>query len=317
MNVGSPPAIGRRQVFLYDGAVEVFIGNRLLVDGLFRALRGNRHPHAFLFSGPSRVGKRTLVRFAAQTILGGSVDAGVPRSGFSHPDYLVVRPEVRGESRGAITIAQARSLRRFLSATPFVGDRKVVIIEDADCLTHEAANALLKSLEEPPEDTLIFLVAHHIAGVLPTIRSRTVPVRFSLVSDHELKEGLRLRGFVLAEIDDALSFADGRPGVALKILSGEASLSLLRQRRKEFFQLLTASPFERLLYIARNAREGPAALRESPQAWISVLRGVLLAQPFSRGQRAGSSLRRLFEADSVLQKTNANPALVLERALLY
>jgi DNA polymerase-3 subunit delta' len=119
------------------------------------------------------------------------------------------------EKRKTISVDQARDLGAWLSRTPALGQRKAVIVDPADALTAAAANALLKTLEEPPPGSVIVLVATR-AGALPaTVRSRCQQVSFGTLSDEEVAEVLRRNRWPAQAARQAAALAEGSPGVAL------------------------------------------------------------------------------------------------------
>jgi len=122
--------------------------------------------HAYLFSGPAGTGKRRYAEHFAAALLESRLGRIETRA---HPDLFVLEAE-----GGSILIDHARELRRDLHMRPFEADRRVYLILDAHLLRTESANALLKSLEEPPAHAVFVLVSDHAEGMLPTIRSRVV-----------------------------------------------------------------------------------------------------------------------------------------------
>ena len=136
--------------------------------------------HAYLFSGPPGTGKRRYAEHFAAALLESRLGRIETRA---HPDLFVLEAE-----GGSILIDHARELRRDLHMRPFEADRRVYMILDAHLLRTESANALLKSLEEPPAYAVFVLVSDHAEGMLPTIRSRVVPVPFRRLSSAQLTE---------------------------------------------------------------------------------------------------------------------------------
>lgn len=152
------------------------------------ALNGDRMHHAWMLAGPEGIGKAKFALAAVAELVG--VDGA--QTPDQHPDILQLRREPKDaaeakkaeegkpfELRRNIAIAQIRAMQQRLTTRPTLGARRAVIIDPADDLEPNAANALLKSLEEPPAGTFFLLIAHHPARLLPTIRSRCRVLRFN------------------------------------------------------------------------------------------------------------------------------------------
>jgi DNA polymerase-3 subunit delta' len=172
--------------------------------------------HAYLFHGPRGVGKRLAAREFATELLGG--DPRVARG--SHPDLYLVEP--LGDQ---IRIDEIRALRRDLHMRPFEADRRVYLLLGADTLNDEAADALLKDLEEPPGYAVIVLVADDLGPIAETIRSRCQLVPFRRLSERAVREALAARAPGLAE-EEATALARvaaGRLDRAERLLDAEAA----------------------------------------------------------------------------------------------
>ena len=150
-------------------------------DGLWQQLAGRaQHAHAYLLHGPKGIGKRALAerlmaRLLCQQPQGleacGQCKSCLLLKAGSHPDNYILEPE---EADKAIKVDQVRELVGFVVQTAQLGGRKVVLIEPVEAMNINAANALLKSLEEPSGDTVLLLVSHQSSRLLPTIKSRCV-----------------------------------------------------------------------------------------------------------------------------------------------
>jgi DNA polymerase III subunit delta' len=207
-----------------------FVGHENAEAELSAAIAGGRMHHAWLICGPKGVGKATLAYRAARVLLGArqtndhalAVDPNDPMvrqiAQLSHPDLLVVRRSVNdttGKLRTEITVDDARKLGQFFSLKASVpGGRRVAIIDAADELNRNAANAILKTLEESPEGGVIFLVCHAAGKLLPTIRSRCRRLVLEALDDAQV------RSVAGSDADPAaIVLAQGSPGRATALAS--------------------------------------------------------------------------------------------------
>ena len=219
-----------RTVFDYlgDGMVE-----RAFVDAMGR---GRLH-HAWLLTGPEGVGKATFAYRAARRLLGAAArpdqgplgaDADDPVSrqiiARAHPDLLVLQREVEdGKPRRNIPVDEARALPEFFAKSPATAPYRVAIIDAADDLNVNAANAVLKTLEEPPARGVLFLVSHAPGGLLATIRSRCRTLRFTPSAQEAAAAWVADRaGVNLSDAERLLVMARGAPGQALRLAQAKA-----------------------------------------------------------------------------------------------
>ena len=216
----------------------MLIGHSSQVEAFTSAFTGGRSHHAWLLVGQQGLGKALFARAAATWLLAGAPAGGgfaVPPDGEaarlmaagSHLDFRLIERTLAksGKLRSEIVIGQivrrpdseGQPLREFLSGTPMLGPRRVVIIDAADDMNRNTANALLKSLEEPSQDTVFLLVSHSPGRLLPTIRSRCRTLRFSRLADAEVARVLA--GADLDGEDERLlvRLAEGCPGRALAL----------------------------------------------------------------------------------------------------
>ena len=195
--------------------------------------RGRMH-HAWLLCGPEGVGKATFAYRAARRLLGAAEDPsrgplgarpGDPVSQLisaqSHPDLLVLeRLSDGGKTKKSISVDQARDLPEFFSKSPSQASHRVAIIDAADDLNLNAANALLKVLEEPPERGVLFLISHAAGRLLPTIRSRCRRLTFAPWTDAAVAALIETRTALMGEEAARIAaMARGSPGAALDLAS--------------------------------------------------------------------------------------------------
>lgn len=195
-------------------------------DSLWQHLAGRpRHAHAYLLHGPAGIGKRALAERLMARLLcqqpAGNDACGQCKSCFllaagTHPDNYVLEPE---EVDKAIRVDQVRDLVDFVVQTAQLGGRKVVLLEPAESMNLNAANALLKSLEEPSGDTVLLLISHQPSRLLPTIKSRCVQQACPLPGEAESLAWLArtLPDSDAATRSDLLALAGGSPLTALRL----------------------------------------------------------------------------------------------------
>ena len=207
-------------------------------DILDAALAGRLH-HAWILSGPRGIGKAGLAREIALVLLAGEEEKGSVAGDHpaahlfhagTHPDYaeLARLEKDSGDLARNIGVDQIRGLARLIATAPSVSNRRVVLIDAADDMERSAANALLKSLEEPPRDMVFLLISHAPSRLLPTIRSRCRMLRLSPLGQADMASALRLAAPEMDETerDDLIRIGEGAPGRALA-LSGLGVATML------------------------------------------------------------------------------------------
>ena len=219
------------------------IGHAAVVELL--AGEADEPAQAYLFVGPSNVGKATVARRFAASVVGGSDDGAVRRAiEGSHPDLIVVAPE----GRTSITVDQARTVVADAVRSPLEANRKVFLLEEASLLNDEAANALLKTIEEPVESSRFVLVAEAEDDLPPTVASRCRTVVFSRVEEDDIVGGLTVRGVDEEDARRAARIAGGRPGLALA-LATEPAVAAFRDTWLSVPDRLTDHPGDSYLLV--------------------------------------------------------------------
>jgi len=238
---------------------------------LSQRLADGRIAHGWIVAGPPGIGKATLVYdFAAEALALGETTPEQARrliAAQAHPRLMVMRRNVNPQTkklRTRIAVDDVRRLKQFLGTTAGDGWR-VVVVDCADDLNANSANALLKSLEEPPPRTLFFLIASSAGRLLPTIASRCVRLKLSPLADHEVQDvlvricataGMELPG--PEPMAGLLSAARGRPRRALELISkGGTELSATIRRLFTGLPELDDADVFRLIDAATDPRIGP------------------------------------------------------------
>ncbi|MCD6320609.1 MAG: DNA polymerase III subunit delta' [Candidatus Desulfofervidaceae bacterium] len=212
-------------------AFKDILGQTQVVGWLKNAIRQERLATAYLFTGIDGIGKSTVALNFAKVLNCLSLREGdacekclncKKINAGTHPDVLFIQPE--GQS---IKIEQIRKVQHSLSFKPASARKRVVIINDADLMTAEAANAFLKTLEEPPLNTILILIAQHKSQLLPTIISRCQVVIFRPLPLKIIQEVLEKRGIFPQKAFFLAHLAEGSLGKALAFLEREINLSLI------------------------------------------------------------------------------------------
>jgi len=314
-------------------------GQELAIGLLQSALEQDRLAQSYLFFGPEGVGKKLTalaLAMAVQCQEGFGIGCGVCDScqkllRGSHGDWHFIEP-----SGNFIRIDQIRELQSVMWLRPFTGRRRIAVLDPAERMNEPAANALLKLLEEPPGDSLVILISTTPTQLLPTIRSRCHPVRFTTLSHHELSKVLPLG---LPEEQQALLLrnAQGSQGRLWKLLQDEEWEEQRRQGITWYIQEPTWDTWQRIHFAAEQ--ENNWKERESwRQLWalwqsltrdrLMLVRGAavatlwnpdtapsLLNMPLLGSAALEQRLAQLHEALIQLQ-TNTSPRLIAETLLL-
>lgn len=242
---------------------------------LNRSLESGKVPHAYLFRGPEGVGKQLFARGVAEIVncrqgnaasaCGDCVSCKKYQSG-NHPDFTIVSPE-----KGAIKIGQIRELCKALAYPPYESALRVVLLEDVHLMRQEAANALLKTLEEPPEQNLLILTADTSQVVLSTILSRCQVVPFCALTNDETSSILLEHDHEL-EQDEAMllaRFAEGSPGQAF-VLKKAGLIIILNKLVKILFD--PSNKQDSNIGVVLKISEEMASLKEDLLPFFGLLR---------------------------------------------
>lgn len=293
-------------------ALADIIGHEAQVAYFGRVLEQKTVAHAYVLSGPRGVGKRAIAERLSAALL------GIDKTRLaSHPDVTVLtRPldDKTGEAKRQIPLEHVRLACERLALSA-VGGTKIVIIEDADSMTPQAQNALLKTLEEPSGQAVLFLLAEELDRLLPTIRSRAVSIPLRRVATHTIAAALKAGGYAERIADEAARRSYGRPGVALTLADADRLMET-RHRQGEVQQFIDAPRHVRFATIATLVKGDDAKGFDSRERWIREICEELHERLLTRGQLSlGRGLRTALEARDALRE-NANTALALERIAL-
>ena len=241
------------------------IGHQKQISLIEKQLQNDRSPHAFLFYGPVSVGKFTLAKTFARSLLceNSSIDNCPSCHSFLnqiHPDYLEMKDDGK-----IIPIANIRKLKKELSFLPSISQKKVVVIEEASNLAIVAQNALLKTLEEPPSYVTLILVSSR-DQLVPTILSRVLRINFFPVTQSEAEAAFIKKDFSGKEAKFIAHICHGQIG---KVIGDPDFKTKWQESFKLLYDLINSSLKIKMDY-AKNANS------ENIKFWTLIFRDILL-----------------------------------------
>lgn len=258
------------------------IGHEWAVDMLKKHVVNGTTRHAYLFSGPPGLGRRTLaLRFAQALNCQTPVSAGIPCgqcrdcrqiAAVQHADLTIIEADSEG---GTLKVDQIREARRSLTLKPYQSKYRVSIFLRFQEANDSASNALLKTLEEAPSYAVLILTADNPEQLLPTIVSRCEVLRLRPLSIGEIQRALVSRGIENNRAKLIAHISGGRFGYALRLIENDDLLEMREERLNELLTLLPASRVVKFAYADKLSKDKDS-LRQTILFWLSYWRDVML-----------------------------------------
>ena len=258
------------------------VGHEWAVDMLRKHATNGTTRHAYLFAGPPGLGRRTLaLRFAQALNCEKSTQPGVPCeqcrdcrqiAAMQHADLTVIQADSEG---GTLKVDQIREARRTLTLKPYQAKYRVALFLRFHEANDNAANALLKTLEEAPSYAVLILTADNPEQLLPTIVSRCEILRLRPLSLEQVQEGLERRGVEPDQAKLIAHISGGRFGYALRMIEYPALLEQREERLDELQSLVSASRVEKFAYAEKLSKD-KESMRQAIMIWLSYWRDVML-----------------------------------------
>lgn len=288
--------------------MEGIIGHESVVALFDRLIQNGQLSHAYCFTGPDHIGKYTLAsEVAAQYLKIGRSQLDL------HPDVYQLSPEEK--ENGKIKIEMVRACKDFLGRTSVHGHGLVVLIKDAHTLTDEAANALLKSIEEPPQKTLFLLVTPFSRLLPKTIQSRCQTVVCNAMSRVDLEKVLKDRG--VDNVGELLSISDGRVGIAISCVESSDVFENVKLIQVEGKTLRESPIYEKIQTVNNVVGDEITSLNRRVDEWCVCDMNNLRSQVLSTGILDPHFAKHVCKYPDLIQtlRSNVNKQMALEQFL--
>ena len=288
----------------------MIIGHQKQLNYLKRMAESGKIPHALLFSGQKKLGKKTIaLEFISRLFEEPDISKIL-----GHPDFILIEPQQK-----QIQIDQIRELAFRLSLKPIKAPLKATIIDESHSMTPEAQNCFLKTLEEPKGNTLLILITQLPHFLLPTIVSRCQSIKFYPVKNDEIERYLKNQeGLSDREVEEILKISQGRPGRAVELASSKEKFEFYKKRMKELDEILNSNLATRFRYAKEIS--GQENLREILEIWLNYFRNVFikncLISEVKQFKRLKNILQQIQRTIYLISTTNVNPRLALEILML-
>ena len=263
------------------------LGNQVHISHMQAAAKAGRLPHAYILNGSAGAGKRTFADYMAAALLCekgpdegpcGICPSCIKAQTHNHPDII----RTAHEKKTVLSVQEIREqLVDTVSVAPYYGPYKIYIVEDAQLLNEHGQNALLKTIEEPPDYVLIFILTENADTFLDTVRSRCIRLDMEALSRGQIEEELLSRGVSPGEARECAAFARGNLGLALALSEGGAMRTLKDETLKTLKNLENLDAFELFKQSSDlDDRETGAKVLEIMLKWY---RDILLAKTGASG----------------------------------
>ena len=262
-----------------------YLGNQWAVSLLRGQIEHDALRHAYLFTGPAGVGRRSLALRLAQAVNCEQPPAngqycnqcrackGIAK--MQHPDLHLIALQ---EGDRKIKIDAVRAVRRSLALTPYEANMQIALFINFDLATEQAANALLKTLEEPSERVLLLLTAESSESLPATIASRCEVLRLRTLPREQLSQDLLAIGDTEKDKAElAARLSGGRPGLANRLLKNEEEMLQRKEWVEDLMALISADRLERFAY-ADGAAKDRDSLNSRLEIWLGFWREILLSK---------------------------------------
>jgi len=297
------------------------IGNKKQRNFLLNISQKENIPHAFLFAGEDQIGKKKIAFDFAKSIFCSCNNCKICKD-FEKgilADFLLIK-----EEEGKIKIEKTREIKEFLRLKTHSARKKIVIIDDAHLLGIDSQNSILKTLEEPSNDSILILITNYSEKIIGTIKSRVQRMDFFPCSRVEIQDFLIAKGVEKKEAEEIAIFSSGKPGKAIDFFENKDKKELFLETISKIKKIHKLG-FEEKFEYASILHKEPKIANESLNIFERFFRRVMLLKLFNKEEEGFEDcslmdikkiLEKIQETKYYLKNTNTNKKLLLENLLI-
>ncbi|MEA1936666.1 MAG: hypothetical protein U9N04_00965 [Patescibacteria group bacterium] len=294
---------------------DTIIGNERVAEMLEKNCQTSKLSHAYLFEGSEHIGKRTLALKFCELVLNNS-----KKNILENPDLMILSPS---DSDKQITVEKIRELEKILGLSPYYSKYKIAVIEQAEKMNKAAANALLKTLEEPSKTTILILLSSNSKNVLDTIKSRCQRIKFLPVKKSLLEKFLKNKVSEKSEAEKIIEISGYQPGRIVEFLKHKEKNDTAVEDINRFSTIIEKSENDKINEAEIISKNETSDIVNMLDLWIIYCRKLLVKKYETYDSNEKKYLAETVARINLINKTkenilskNVNIRLALENLIL-
>ncbi len=294
---------------------DTIIGNERIAEMLEKNYKADKLSHAYLFEGPEHIGKKILALAFCRLLLDDN-----KKNILENPDLMVLNPS---DSDKQITIGKIRELEKILGLYPYCSKYKIAIIEQAEKMNKAAANALLKTLEEPSGTTILLLLSSDSKNMPDTIKSRCRRIKFLPVKKELLREFLKDKIREKSEVERIIEISGYKPGKIIEFLKDRKKISTAIEVINEFAAVIKKNENDKISEAEKISKNEIDDITNMLDLWAIYCRKLLVKKYETCDDGKKEYLTEIVARINLINKTkkdilskNINIRLAIENLLL-
>lgn len=274
------------------------IGNERIAEMLEKSYKADKLSHAYLFEGPEHLGKRTLALNFCKLLLSDEEEDVL-----NNPDLIILNS---ADSDKQITVEKIRELEKVLGLYPYRSKYKIAIIEQAEKMNKAAANALLKTLEEPNKTTILILLSSNSKNVIETIKSRCQRLKFLSVKKELLEEFLKDKINKKSEAERIIEISGYRPGKMIKFLEQREEVGIAIEEIKRFSVIAEKNENDKINEAEIISKKEVDEIISALDLWTIYCRKLLIKNYEVGSENKKEYLSKIVDRINLISKTKEN-----------